>query len=74
MKAFLLDGCRTDFFLMNGARMPSTDDDVSAETRNAALRTTADRMCGLDFVSFTLSILRDVVEDYEKDTFRSGTT
>lgn len=42
-----------DFFLplAKGARMPSTADDVCAETLSAALRAEADLRCGLDCLS-----------------------
>lgn len=37
--------------LAKGARMPSTAEDVCAETRSATLRAAADFRCGLDCLS-----------------------
>jgi hypothetical protein len=42
MNAFLLAGACVPLPLANGARMPSTADDVSAEMRKAAFRSVAD--------------------------------
>jgi hypothetical protein len=42
MNAFLLAGAFVPLPLANGARMPSTADDVSAEMRKATLRSAAD--------------------------------
>ena len=51
MKASVLAGDADCAPLTNGARMPSTADDVRADTRSAASRTAADFRCGLDCLS-----------------------
>lgn len=51
MKASVLAGAVAFVPLVKGARMPSTADDVCAETRSAALRAAADLRCGLDCLS-----------------------
>ena len=58
MKAAMLAGVSVSLPLLNGARMPSTADDVRAETRSAALRAAADFRCGLDCLSVMLRMLR----------------
>jgi hypothetical protein len=56
MNASLLAGAVPAFALANGARMPSTADDVCAETRNTVLRADSERLrrYGLD----SLSVMR----------------
>lgn len=51
MKASVLAGADVFLPLAKGARMPSTADDVCAETLSAALRAAADLRCGLDCLS-----------------------
>ena len=58
MKASVLAGVAALAPLAKGARMPSTADEVCAETRNAALRAAADLRCGLDCLSVMPPMLR----------------
>lgn len=58
MKASVLAGDATLDPLAKGARMPSTADEVCAETRSAALRATADFRCGLDCLSVMPAMVR----------------
>ena len=58
MNASVLAGAEVSLPLANGARMPSTADDVCAETRSAALRAEADLRCGLDCLSVMLTMVR----------------
>ena len=51
MKALVLAGCGMLLLLENGARIPSTADDVCAEIRSAALRLAGDLRWGLDCLS-----------------------
>lgn len=51
MKASVLAGVALGLPLANGARMPSTADEVCAEMRRAALRAEADLRWGLDCLS-----------------------
>lgn len=48
MKAFTSLGDLARLLLANGARMPSTADDVCADRRSAALRLAEDLRCGFD--------------------------
>ena len=57
MKASVVAGVALLAPLANGARMPSTAEEVCAETRNAALRAAADLRCGLDCLSVTLPMV-----------------
>lgn len=58
MNASVLAGVSILDPFSKGARMPSTADDVCADTRNAALRTAAGLRCGLDCLSVMLPMLR----------------
>jgi hypothetical protein len=51
MKAAVLDRALALLPLEKGARIPSTAEDVCAETRSAALRVAANCKCGLDCLS-----------------------
>ena len=51
MKAAVLVGVVALLPLEKGARIPSTAEDVCAETRSAALRAAANFKCGLDCLS-----------------------
>ena len=51
MNAAKLAGAAALLPLANGARMPSTAEEVCAEIRSAALRAAADLKCGLDCLS-----------------------
>lgn len=53
MKASMLSGIDPRASLAKGARMPSTADEVCAETRNASLRAAGDLRCGFDCLRFT---------------------
>lgn len=58
MKASVLAGAAALSPLAKGARMPSTAEEVWAETRKAALRRAADLRCGLDCLSVMLPMVR----------------
>ncbi|MCC7114321.1 MAG: hypothetical protein IT520_08055 [Burkholderiales bacterium] len=58
MKASVLAGGSDWAPLANGARMPSTADEVCAETRRAAARAAADFRCGLDCLSVMPAMVR----------------
>lgn len=58
MKAFTSFGGLTSLALANGARIPSTADDVCADSRSAALRLAADLRCGFDRNSVMRKMLR----------------
>lgn len=58
MKASVLAGAEVRLPLAKGARMPSTADDVCAETRKAALRAIADLRWGLDCFRVIRRIVR----------------
>ena len=58
MKASVLAGAAVLSPLAKGARMPSTADDVCAETQRAALRAAADLRCGLDCLSVMAPMVR----------------
>jgi hypothetical protein len=54
MRAALLVGAFSIAPFANGARIPSTAEELWAEIRNAALRKAADFRYGFDFFSVTL--------------------
>lgn len=58
MKASVLAGATLSSLLVKGARMPSTAEDVCAETRRAALRAAADLRCGLDCFNVMPTMVR----------------
>lgn len=58
MKAFTSFGDLTSLLFVNGARMPSTADDVCADRRSAALRLAGDLRCGFERESAMREILR----------------
>lgn len=58
MKASVLAGALAPLSLAKGARMPSTADDVCAETRKAALRAATDFRWGLDCLSVISRMIR----------------
>jgi len=58
MKASALAGDVDLAPLANGARMPSTADEVRAQTRSAALQAAADFRCGLDCLSVMPAMVR----------------
>lgn len=58
MKASVLAGAEVRLPLAKGARMPSTADDVCAETRKAALRAMADLRWRLDCLRVIGQIVR----------------
>ena len=53
MNASVVVGASATLLLENGARMPSTADEVCAEIRNPAFRIATDLRWGLDCFSFT---------------------
>jgi hypothetical protein len=58
MNARVLDGAAALLAFANGARMPSTADDVFADTCSPALRAAADFKYGLDFFNVMLDRVR----------------
>ena len=58
MKASVLAGAAVLSPLAKGARMPSTAEEVCAETRRATLRAAADLRCGLDCLSVMPTMVR----------------
>ncbi len=58
MKASVLAGNSVLAPSANGARIPSTTDEVWAERRSAAARAAADFRCGLDCLSVMLAMVR----------------